>query len=147
VRFSRTAHSGEWDAHISIQNREAAHQYHCQGHHFLTAEIKKCESSNRPLPVVNIHVFWDVTTHQLVQLPAFQMSIVILQGKTVQILVDHKDENNILFQNVCTYLAVNTAIIILYLLILNAIYGHATVVYCQCIIFIWYDTNTVCHFM
>lgn len=37
VHFSRTAHSGEWDAHISIQNREAAHQYHCQGHHFLTA--------------------------------------------------------------------------------------------------------------
>jgi len=48
VRFSRTAHSGEWDAHISIQNHEAAHQYHCQGHHFLTAEIKKCGPSNRP---------------------------------------------------------------------------------------------------
>jgi len=60
------------------------------------------------------------------ELPAFQMSIVILQGRTVQILVDPKDESNILFQNVCTYLAVNTAIIILYLLILNAIYGHET---------------------
>lgn len=67
VCFSRTAHSGEWDARISIQNHEAAHQYHCQGHHFLTAEIKKCGPSNRPLPVMKIQVFWDVTTHQLVK--------------------------------------------------------------------------------
>jgi len=58
-------------------------------------------------------------------------------------MVDPKDESNILFQNVCTYLPVNTAIIIPYLVILNAIYGHATVVYCQSIIFIWYDTNIV----
>jgi hypothetical protein len=42
MHLSRTAHSGEWDARISIQNHEAAHQYHCPGHHFLTAEIKEC---------------------------------------------------------------------------------------------------------
>jgi hypothetical protein len=78
------------------------------------------------------------------QLPAFQRSTVILQGQIVQILVDPKDESNILFQNVCTYLPINTVIIISYPVILNAIYGHATVVYCQYIIVISFDMS---HFM
>lgn len=81
------------------------------------------------------------------ELPVFQRSTVILQSQIVQILVDPKEESNTLLQNACTYLPVNTAIIISYLVILNAIYGHATVGYCHCIIFIWYDTNIVSHFM
>lgn len=70
------------------------------------------------------------------EFPAFQSSIEILQGQIFPIMVDPKV--CFLKMSVPTYLPVNTAIIIL-----CALYGHATVVYCQCIIFIWYDTNIV----
>jgi hypothetical protein len=41
VSFSRTTHSAGWDAHISVQNHEAAHQYHCPDLHSVTAKIIK----------------------------------------------------------------------------------------------------------
>jgi hypothetical protein len=46
VSLSRTAHSAGWDADISVQIHEAAHQYHCPSHHFLIAEIKEYWLSN-----------------------------------------------------------------------------------------------------
>lgn len=39
--FSRTARNAGWDAHISVQNHEAARQYHCPSLHSVTAKIIK----------------------------------------------------------------------------------------------------------
>lgn len=39
--FSRTARSAGWDAHISVQNHEAAHQCHYPDLHSVTAKIIK----------------------------------------------------------------------------------------------------------
>jgi len=46
VYLSRTAHNAGWDAHISVQNHEAAHQYHCPGLHSVTTEIRECKLTN-----------------------------------------------------------------------------------------------------
>lgn len=69
---------------------------------------------------------------------------MIYLGQIVQMLLDLKDDCSILLQNVCIYLPVNAAMRISYLVILNAVYTHGTVFYCQGTIFIWYTTLISC---